>query len=146
MVRRADSCRGVASAQWTTLDFCRGRVRHTCMWAAHEHADSRKRPTLARLPDEPWRGFTGQAWRDSIDTRRFIQDNYTPYDGDAGFLAGPTERTKGVWARLTAMFPAERERGVYDVDAHTPSSITAHGPGSSTGTPSSSSACRPTRR
>ena len=80
-------------------------------------------------PDDPWRSFRGQVWRDSIDTRRFIQDNYTPYEGDAGFLAGPTGRTEGVWARLKAMFPVERERGVYDVDAGTPSSITAHAPG-----------------
>ena len=78
---------------------------------------------------DPWRSFRGQGWRDSIDTRRFIQDNYTPYKGDAGFLTGPTGRTKGIWARLTAMFPVERERGVYDVDAGTPSSITAHAPG-----------------
>jgi formate C-acetyltransferase len=80
-------------------------------------------------PDDAWRGFRGQVWRDSIDTRRFIQDNYTPYEGDAGFLTGPTERTTGIWAGLTAMFTVERERGVYDVDAHTPSSITAHAPG-----------------
>ena len=79
--------------------------------------------------DDSWRSFRGQVWRDSIDTRRFIQDNYTPYEGGADFLAGPTERTKGIWARLTAMFPAERERGVYDVDARTPASITAHAPG-----------------
>ena len=79
--------------------------------------------------DDAWRGFRGQVWRDSIDTRRFIQDNYAPYEGDAGFLAGPTERTTGIWAGLTAMFTVERERGVYDVDAHTPSSITAHAPG-----------------
>ena len=79
--------------------------------------------------DDSWRSFRGQVWRDSIDTRRFIQDNYTPYEGGAEFLAGPTERTKGIWARLTAMFPAERERGVYDVDARTPASITAHAPG-----------------
>jgi formate C-acetyltransferase len=79
--------------------------------------------------DDSWRSFRGQVWRDSIDTRRFIQDNYTPYEGNAGFLAGPTGRTKGIWARLTAMFPAERERGVYDVDARTPASITGHAPG-----------------
>jgi len=70
----------------------------------------------------------------------------TPYEGDAGFLTGLTERTKGVWARLTAMFPAERERGVLDVDAHTPSSITAHAPAPSTGMPRSSSVCRRMRR
>ena len=79
--------------------------------------------------DDSWRGFRGQVWRDSVDTRGFIQDNYTPYEGGADFLAGPTERTKGIWARLTAMFPVERERGVYDVDARTPASITAHAPG-----------------
>ena len=79
--------------------------------------------------DDPWRSFRGGVWRDLIDTRRFIQDNYSPYEGDAGFLAGPTGRTESVWARLTAMFPVERERGVYDVDAAAPSSITAHAPG-----------------
>ncbi|MEP7091074.1 MAG: pyruvate formate lyase family protein, partial [Nocardioidaceae bacterium] len=78
---------------------------------------------------EPWRGFVGQGWRDSVDTRSFLQENYSPYDGTAAFLAGPTDRTEHLWARLVAMFPRERERGVYDVDAHTPSSITAHGPG-----------------
>ncbi|MFC4948669.1 pyruvate formate lyase family protein [Pseudonocardia sp. GCM10023141] len=78
---------------------------------------------------DPWRGFHGTTWRDAIDTRRILQDNYTLYEGDASFLAGATARTRAVWARLTAMFPAERERGVYDVDAHTPSSITAHAPG-----------------
>jgi formate C-acetyltransferase len=80
-------------------------------------------------PADPWRGFRGSGWRDAIDTRLFLQQNYTPYEGDAEFLVGPTERTKKIWATLTAMFPQERERGVYDVDATTPSSITAHAPG-----------------
>jgi len=78
---------------------------------------------------DPWRSFTGGGWRDTIDPRRFIQENYTPYEGDASFLAGPTERTLGIWARLTQMFPEERAKGVYDVDAATPSTITAHAPG-----------------
>ncbi len=77
----------------------------------------------------PWRGFRGDLWRDSIDTRQFLQDNYTPYDGDASFLTGPTARTTGIWARMTALFPQERQRGVYDVDPHTPALITAHAPG-----------------
>ncbi|GIM88962.1 formate C-acetyltransferase [Paractinoplanes toevensis] len=76
-----------------------------------------------------WRGFTEGAWRDGIAVRDFIQANYTPYTGDAGFLAGPTERTTAAWAKLTAMFPEERERGVYDVDPDTPSTITSHRPG-----------------
>ncbi len=78
---------------------------------------------------DPWRGFHGQGWRHMIDCRQFLQDNYTPYEGDASFLVGPTARTTAMWARLTAMFPRERERGVYDVDPHTPASITAHAPG-----------------
>ena len=78
---------------------------------------------------ESWRGFRGDGWRDSIDTRGFLQANYTPYEGDDSFLTGATDRTKRVWATLTAMFPVERERGVYDLDAHTPATITSHGPG-----------------
>jgi formate C-acetyltransferase len=77
----------------------------------------------------PWRGFQGQAWREEIDTRAFLQDNYQPYEGDASFLAGATVRTTGVWSKVTALFPRERELGVYDVDATTPSTITAHSPG-----------------
>ena len=78
---------------------------------------------------ESWRGFGGGRWQDQIDVRDFIQANVTPYAGDAAFLAGPTERTRALWSRLTAMFPDERARGVYDVDAHTPASITSHAPG-----------------
>lgn len=77
-------------------------------------------------PSDAWRGFRGEGWRESIDSRAFLQANYTPYEGDASFLTAATERTTTLWGRLTAMFPQERERGVYDVDAHTPASITAH--------------------
>jgi len=76
-----------------------------------------------------WEGFQGDRWREAIDTRGFIQDNYTAYDGDSSFLTGPTARTTALWAEVTALFPAERARGVLDVDAHTPASITAHAPG-----------------
>ena len=65
----------------------------------------------------------------AIETRLFLQNNYTPYEGDASFLTGATERTRNLWSKLTAMFPQERERGVYDVDTHTPALITAHAPG-----------------
>jgi formate C-acetyltransferase len=84
--------------------------------------------TTGAGPD-PWRGFVSGPWQDGINVRDFIQRNYTPYDGDDSFLQGATERTTALWARLTAMFPVERERGIYDVDADTPSSITAHKPG-----------------
>ena len=88
-------------------------------------------PTDLTSADEsdPWRGFRGDGWRETIDPRLFLQLNYTPYEGDARFLEGPTDRTTRLWGQLTAMFPAERERGVYDVDPHTPASITAHAPG-----------------
>lgn len=76
-----------------------------------------------------WHGFVTGPWTDTVDVRDFIQRNYTPYTGDASFLAGPTARTTGIWERLSAMFPAEREKGVYDVDPTTPSTITSHAPG-----------------
>jgi formate C-acetyltransferase len=79
--------------------------------------------------DDAWRTFAGGPWQDGVDVRDFIQRNYTPYEGDASFLAGPTERTTRVWARLCELFPAEREKGVYDVDPRTPAGITAHAPG-----------------
>ena len=78
---------------------------------------------------DAWSGFRGEGWRRRIDVRGFIQANYTPYDGDAGFLCDPTERTTDLWLGLTGLFARERERGVLDIDPHTPSSITSHRPG-----------------
>nr|WSX51457.1 formate C-acetyltransferase [Streptomyces sp. NBC_00974] len=78
---------------------------------------------------EAWKGFEGGLWRDAIDVRDFIQQNYTPYEGDDTFLAGPTERTTAVWKAITDKFPQEREKGVYDVAHDIPSTITAHAPG-----------------
>lgn len=83
----------------------------------------------AQRTGDAWQGFTPGPWQESVDVRDFIQRNYTAYDGDSSFLAGPTERTTHVWQTLSAMFPEEREKGVYDVDATTPSTITAHAPG-----------------
>ncbi|WP_425307684.1 formate C-acetyltransferase [Ammonicoccus fulvus] len=76
-----------------------------------------------------WAGFTSGPWQDEIDVRDFIQRNYTAYAGDDSFLAGPTERTLGIWNKLSAMFPTEREKGVYDVDYQTVSGIDAFAPG-----------------
>ncbi|MEV6798935.1 formate C-acetyltransferase [Micromonospora rifamycinica] len=78
---------------------------------------------------DPWRGFTGDAWRNTVDVAAFVRDNHEPYTGDAAFLTGPTCRTLEVWGTLRSMFVEERRRGVYDVDAATPSTITAHAPG-----------------
>ena len=76
-----------------------------------------------------WQGFTTGPWNDAIDVRDFIQRNYTPYEGDASFLVGATERTTKIWEQLSQMFPEERDKGVYDVDPKTPSTITSHAPG-----------------
>jgi formate C-acetyltransferase len=76
-----------------------------------------------------WSGFSSGLWQDRVDVRDFVQRNYTPYEGDASFLAGPTPRTTHVWDTVSAMFPDERAKGVYDVDPHTPAGITAHAPG-----------------
>ncbi|MFE9646249.1 formate C-acetyltransferase [Streptomyces sp. NPDC006365] len=82
-----------------------------------------------RVATEAWRGFAGTHWRDQVDVRDFIQANYTPYEGDSTFLAGPTERTLAVWGKVARLFPEERRRGILDVDTGLPSTITSHRPG-----------------
>ncbi|MFW6249677.1 MAG: formate C-acetyltransferase [Alkalispirochaetaceae bacterium] len=77
-----------------------------------------------------WRGFSGGSWTEEIDVRDFIQANYTPYEGDAAFLTGPTEDTRSLWERLSGLLKEERDRGgTLDVDTENVSSITAHAPG-----------------
>lgn len=85
--------------------------------------------TAGTRSSEAWRGFAGTSWRERVDVRDFIQANYTPYEGDAGFLTGPTGRTRAVWEKVSSLFPEERSRGILDVDAATPSTITSHAPG-----------------
>src|ERR1700741_2448283 len=77
---------------------------------------------------EAWRGFKPGLWQRDINVRWFLQSNYTPYDGDDSFLAPATERTKGIWKKLTDLFVEERKKSVLDVSL-IPSSITAHAPG-----------------
>jgi len=84
---------------------------------------------MGTASQDGWRGFQGDEWRDTIDVGRFIHDNLRPYDGGPEFLAGPTPRTERIWRQLQRMFVEERSRGIYDVDAHTPSTITSHAPG-----------------
>ncbi|MBB4120298.1 formate C-acetyltransferase [Martelella radicis] len=79
---------------------------------------------------DPWSGFSDGAWRTAIDVRNFIQENYTPYEGDASFLAPATERTKQLWDELSDLLKQERDKGgVLDISADKPSSITAHDAG-----------------
>ena len=84
----------------------------------------------AELPDakEAWRGFKPGLWQRDINVRWFLQNNYTPYDGDSSFLAPATERTKRIWKKLTDLFVEERKKSVLDVSL-IPSSITAHAAG-----------------
>jgi formate C-acetyltransferase len=77
---------------------------------------------------DAWRGFKPGLWQRDVNVRWFLQQNYTPYDGDAGFLAPATERTRRIWKKLEDMFVEERKKGVLDV-SQVPSSITAHAPG-----------------
>jgi len=84
------------------------------------------RPTIS---SDPWAGFDDGPWREAIDVAGFIRGNYTPYSGDASFLAGPTERTEALWRFVADLMVVEIERGILDVDPHTPSTITSHAPG-----------------
>ncbi|QAY74373.1 formate C-acetyltransferase [Agromyces protaetiae] len=95
---------------------------HQATRTTTDHDDADRTP-------QAWHCFEPGPWQDGIDVRDFIQRNYTPYLGDGSFLEGATERTTRMWEKLTAMFPAERERGVYDIDPATPAGITAHEPG-----------------
>lgn len=76
----------------------------------------------------PWRGFKTGLWQKQVNVRDFIQQNYTPYEGDESFLALVTERTKKIWQKLNELFLEERRKGVLDI-SQIPSSIIAHDPG-----------------
>ena len=79
---------------------------------------------------QEWDSFRGGVWEKEINVRDFIQKNYTPYDGDDSFLAGPTETTKELWEQVMELSEEERKKGgVLDMDTHIISTITSHGPG-----------------
>ena len=74
-----------------------------------------------------WEGFNNGAWQKEINVRDFIQKNYTPYDGDESFLAGPTEATKELWKEILELQKKEREAGgVLDMDTKVVQTITSH--------------------
>ena len=80
--------------------------------------------------EKAWRGFQGRVWRDDVNVRDFIQQNYTPYEGDEGFLAPPTEATNRLWGRLQELQKEERARGgVLECETEVVSGLTAYGPG-----------------
>jgi len=84
--------------------------------------------TTGQKTETAWAGLKPGLWQKEIDVRDFIQQNYTPYEGDASFLAPATERTKKLWDQLNKLFVEERKKGVLDI-SQIPSSITAHAPG-----------------
>lgn len=74
-----------------------------------------------------WEGFKAGAWTEEVDVRDFIQKNYTPYDGDESFLAGPTQNTKDLWNQVLDLQKKEREAGgVLDMDTKVVQTITSH--------------------
>ncbi len=77
-----------------------------------------------------WNGFKGQKWKDEINTRDFIQNNYSEYTGDESFLSGPTARTQSMMKKLESLLTLERQYGgVLDIDTATVSSLTSYSPG-----------------
>ena len=79
---------------------------------------------------QEWNGFKKGVWETEINVRDFIQKNYTPYDGDDSFLAGPTKATSELWEQVLDLSKKEREAGgVLDMDTKTISTITSHGAG-----------------
>lgn len=77
-----------------------------------------------------WRGFKGNKWQTEVDIRDFIQYNYTSYEGDERFLAGPTPATDTLWGKLKELQKEERaNNGVLDMETEIVSSLTAYAPG-----------------
>ena len=77
---------------------------------------------------EEWRGFKTGHWVKDVNVRSFIQENYTVYDGDSSFLAGPTEATEKLWNEVQALQKEERAKGgVLDMETKVVSGITAYG-------------------
>ncbi len=77
---------------------------------------------------EQWEGFEKGDWQNEINVRDFIQRNYTPYEGDSTFLAGPTEKTKKLWDEVLELYKKEKasKGGVLDIDTKTISSVNSH--------------------
>ena len=79
---------------------------------------------------EAWEGFEAGTWTREINVRSFIRHNFTPYDGNEEFLAGPTQNTLDLWEQVSKLTLEEREHGgVLDMDTEIISTITSHGPG-----------------
>lgn len=78
---------------------------------------------------EQWYKFNDGSWTTEINVRCFIQQNYTPYEGDDSFLVGPTKRTEELWEEVKKLMILEQEKGIIDAETSKPSTITTFGPG-----------------
>ena len=79
---------------------------------------------------DQWNGFKGRLWKEEINVRDFVQNNYKPYDGDESFLEGPTEATNKLWGRLQELQKEERAKGgVLYMETKVVAGLTAYGPG-----------------
>ncbi len=79
---------------------------------------------------EQWEGFAGRIWKEEVNVRDFVQNNYKPYDGDESFLADPTDATNKLWGALQKLQKEERAKGgVLDCETKVVTGLTAYGPG-----------------
>ncbi len=89
-----------------------------------------KKGGISMIDFEQWDGFEGRIWKEEINVRDFIQKNYTQYNGNEDFLAGPTDNTKKLWDKLQELQKEERAKGgVLDMDTSIVSTLTSHKPG-----------------
>ncbi len=81
------------------------------------------------MTKQEWYGFEPGSWMTDVNVRSFIQHNYTPYEGDESFLAGPTNRTTELWEKVMELMKEENNKGILEAETEKPSTITAFGPG-----------------
>ena len=94
------------------------------------YKEKHKEEYFKMVVKEQWNGFKGRLWKEEINVRDFIQNNYKPYDGDESFLEGPTEATNKLWGRLQELQKEERAKGgVLDMETEVVAGLTAYGPG-----------------
>lgn len=118
--------------KWQKEEFCHRNFRPKAapaIGAAKEECVMQVGAEVVLTEDQSiaWRNFTHGNWNHAIDVRDFIQKNYTPYEGDESFLAGPTEATTKLWADVMNLFAQETANGgVIDMDTKVVSTITSH--------------------
>ena len=101
-----------------------------CIQCAKQNENEKTRRNNKMYNFDQWNGFNGRLWKQEINVRDFIQNNYTPYDGDESFLAGPTDATNKLWEKLQELQKQERANGgVLDMETKVVTGLTAYGPG-----------------